>query len=91
MFSKVLLVAALAGVAAVTTAAARPAAAPSPLERLYADNGFPAWSPDGTKVAFASTRTGGDLFVANADGTHARRLTSGGGDEIAPRWSPDGS
>src|SRR3954447_21705795 len=30
----------------------------------------PAFSPDGTRIAFASTRTGGgDIYVMNADGT----------------------
>jgi tricorn protease len=32
----------------------------------------------------------GDIWVANADGTAARRLTSHVGRDIAPRFSPDG-
>lgn len=39
---------------------------------------FPAWSPDQTRIAYvvkpANRPRGGDLFVANADGSGARRL-----------------
>jgi Tol biopolymer transport system component len=49
----------------------------------------PAWSPDGTRIAFASKRGGTfDLFVVNSDGT--RRLTATRTDEGHPSWSPDG-
>ncbi len=53
----------------------------------------PAWSPDGTKIAFASRRGGLDLdiFVMNADGSDAKRLTTARGDDTAPAWSPDGT
>lgn len=48
-------------------------------------------SPDGTKVAFASSRSGQiQVWVMNTDGSGLRQLTSmyhAG----APRWSPDGS
>jgi Tol biopolymer transport system component len=52
----------------------------------------PAISPDGTRIAFASNRTGaGEIWVSAADGSNARRLTSLGGPQvISPRWSPDG-
>jgi TolB protein len=52
-----------------------------------------AWAPDGESLAFTA-RHGRqwDLFVARADGSHARRLTFGaGGAEAAdPRWTPAG-
>ncbi len=52
----------------------------------------PAWSPDGSKIAFASTREGGfQLWVMNADGSNAQRLTSGSSVNRNPAWSPDGS
>jgi Tol biopolymer transport system component len=51
----------------------------------------PAWSADGTKIAFA--RDDGDLeiWVMDADGTHPQRLTRNGVDDTDPAWSPDGS
>ena len=33
----------------------------------------------------------GDIWVANADASRLRRLTSRRGDEFDPSWSPDGS
>jgi Tol biopolymer transport system component len=48
----------------------------------------PAWSPDGTKLAFAS---GGEIWVINADGTNQQRLTMTASTDIDPAWSPDGS
>ena len=51
----------------------------------------PAWSPDATRIAFASQRSGSfDVYVMNADGTGTRRLTSGKGNDSHPTWSPDG-
>jgi len=51
----------------------------------------PAWSPDGSQIAFASKRGGSfDVYVMNADGTGTRRLTSTPADEGHPTWSPDG-
>jgi Tol biopolymer transport system component len=32
-----------------------------------------------------------DVYTANADGTHVRRITSRNGPEFDPAWSPDGS
>jgi TolB protein len=51
----------------------------------------PAWSPDGTTIAFASKRSGSlDLYAMSADGSGTRRLTSTKEDEGQPTWSPDG-
>ena len=48
-------------------------------------------SPDATRIVLASERSGTsrDLWITNADGTGAKRLTYAGG-EGTPRWSPDG-
>jgi dipeptidyl aminopeptidase/acylaminoacyl peptidase len=53
----------------------------------------PVWSPDGTRIAFA---TGSDnvfgVAVVNSDGTGLRRILKGsGGAEFPGSWSPDGS
>ena len=51
----------------------------------------PAWSPDGTKIAFSSRRTGNsEIYVMNADGSDAIRLTDDAANDISPAWSPDG-
>lgn len=55
-------------------------------------DGDPAWSRDGKKIAFSSTRDGKhDIYVMNADGTNQVRLTYGPGDSYQPAWSPDGT
>jgi Tol biopolymer transport system component len=56
----------------------------------------PAWSPDGSQIAFSSLNfaTGDerDIYVMDADCGPARRLTTNRFDpDIAPTWSPDGS
>jgi TolB protein len=54
----------------------------------------PAWSPDGTKIAFArfSPTTGGayDIWVMRAGGGGKTRITTHAADEMFPAWSPDG-
>ena len=52
----------------------------------------PAYSPDGTRLAFASTRSGSEeIWIANADGSKPVQMTSMGGPQCAnPQWSPDG-
>jgi TolB protein len=56
------------------------------------DDLSPAWSPDGSQIAFASKRDGDwDIYVMDADGTHIRQLTNSPGIETKPSWSPDGS
>jgi Tol biopolymer transport system component len=47
----------------------------------------PAWSPDGTRIAFISDRDGNDqLYVVRVDGSGLIRLTSGQGDKDTPAW-----
>ena len=54
---------------------------------------FPAWSPDGSRLAFASTRLGGryQVFVARIPGGTARAITGDLERAINPAWSPDGT
>jgi TolB protein len=57
-----------------------------------ADDYEPDWSPDGTKIAFASAREGSvHVFVMNADGTDQVQLTPSPGGYLSPRWSTDGT
>jgi len=54
----------------------------------------PAWSPDGSTLAFPSS--GGldtsnlDIYVIHTDGTGLERVTTGPEADLAPVWSPDG-
>jgi TolB protein len=42
------------------------------------NNGADSWSPDGTRVAFVSNRTGTyQIWTMNADGTNVSQLTRG--------------
>ena len=52
----------------------------------------PAFSPDGKRIVFVSDRNGSEnLWIANADGTRARALTTGERDNyMSPIWTPDG-
>ncbi len=55
-------------------------------------DGEPSLSPDGTRLAFASSRLGNvDLWIADSSGANPYRLTTMGDVPLArPRWSPDG-
>jgi len=57
--------------------------------RFGGDNYSPAWSSDGTKIAFSSTMGHGTagIFIADASGAGARRLTSGHSD-VSPVFNP---
>jgi dipeptidyl aminopeptidase/acylaminoacyl peptidase len=67
------------------------------------DDDEPAWSPDGTRVAFTSNRSlpdpdrtyNSDIWIVAADskdkGAHLTQVTSNRGDDHQAAWSPDGS
>ena len=49
----------------------------------------PAWTSDGTKLAFSSSRTGDpEIYIANADGSALKRVTAFKGPDVSPVWNP---
>jgi len=76
---------------------------PLNLTQSIGDDSDPAWSPDGTRLAFTSTRVGDlrQVFLADLDcqplpagcsfASQPRNLTAGFAVEYFPTWSPDGT
>ncbi len=57
--------------------------------RFRGTNSSPAWSPDGLQLAFMSSLNGGEeIYVANTDGSHLRRITFAAGVSTSPTWNP---
>ncbi len=56
-----------------------------------ADDAFPAFSPDGDRIAFCSNRSGNwDVYVMDRDGRNVTAITQGAGHDLHPSFSPDG-
>ncbi len=61
-------------------------------------DGYPSWSPDGSRIAFASNRAGETagnfhIYIMNADGSDVVMVLENDAmvEDARPRWSPDGS
>jgi Tol biopolymer transport system component len=58
-----------------------------------ANDVFPAWSPEGSRMTFSSDRhqPGNlDVYVMNADGTGVMQLTNSPGEDRGTSWTSDG-
>jgi TolB protein len=52
-------------------------------------NQSPAWSGDGTRIAFSSSRSGdSEIWVADASGANLHSITSLKGPNVGPTWNP---
>jgi dipeptidyl aminopeptidase/acylaminoacyl peptidase len=66
---------------------------PRRLTAIEANDGSPAWSPDGTKLAFVSKRPGDEstaLYLMPVDGGEADKLLELPLGVESPKWLPDG-
>jgi len=65
---------------------------PLQLTNNPADDDWPSYSPDHTKILFTSTRDGNEeIYVMNVDGSGSTRLTNNTARDYEPSWSPDGT
>jgi Tol biopolymer transport system component len=59
--------------------------------RAGVGSGSPQWSPDGKRIAFDSDlERNFDIYIIQASGGKAARLTMDSADDDAPSWSKDG-
>ncbi len=59
------------------------------LTKNAASDFHPAWSPDGRKIAFTSSRDGDlEVYTMAANGGDQIRRTTNGADDTGPDWQP---
>lgn len=81
----------VAGTPAVRGAAPKPAVAPKKMFEIRGDVSSPAWSPDGSQLAFVSGRGDHSFIAIYAPGSvRIRFLEPSTERDLEPRWSPDG-
>jgi len=64
------------------------------LTQSQTDEYTPAWSPDGSQIAFVSDQDGdkqSEIYIMNADGSRLRRLSKSVGIYRDPIWTSDGT
>lgn len=80
----ILLIALVIGVVIAFVYPPKPAAGPP-------KNMLPSWSPDGSKIAFASDRDGNwEVYMLHVDTLEATRVTNNDAVDWNPSWSPSG-
>ncbi len=61
------------------------------LTQIPALDTAPAWSPDGSLIAFTTDRDdNSEIYLMAADGSNQRRMTRNAAIDTSPSWSPDG-
>ncbi len=55
-----------------------------------APEGRPIWAPDSRRIAYTSWRDGSGRIYIYDFGSRTERALTAGGDDLNPRWSPDG-
>jgi lipoprotein-anchoring transpeptidase ErfK/SrfK len=67
-------------------------AAPVQITSSEGINFAPVFSPDGSSIAFVSTRDKGipTIWMIDADGSNPRQITTELGRDTSPSWGPDG-
>ena len=60
-----------------------------PAGTVGGSNQSPAWSADGARIAFSSSRTGDpEIWVVDASGGNLRRITNFRGPDVSQTWNP---
>lgn len=60
-----------------------------PTGTVGGSNLTPAWTGDGNRIAFSSSRSGDpEIWVVDASGTGAHRITTFRGPDVSPTWNP---